>query len=70
VDSSKLAQTERLIAQIKKRLDVAERVLAHEGQFLEQIEVDTVNEKDLVTQVKEYFEGPAKGDAVAADSVK
>jgi hypothetical protein len=56
VDNSKLAQTEKLIAQIKKRLDVAERVLAHESQFVQAIPVDTVVEADLLTQVDEYFQ--------------
>ena len=45
VDNSKLAQTEKLIAQIKKRLDVAERVLAHESQFVQAIPVDAVAEQ-------------------------
>jgi len=56
VDNSKLAQTEKLIAEIQKRLDVAERVLAHESKFVESIPVDTVPEADLVAQVDEYFE--------------
>jgi hypothetical protein len=56
VDNSKLAQTEKLISQIKKRLDVAERVLAHESQFVQAIPVDAVVEADLLTQVDEYFE--------------
>jgi hypothetical protein len=56
MDSSKLAQTEKLIAQIQKRLDVAERVLAAESKFVEQIPVDTVVESDLVAQVDEYFD--------------
>jgi hypothetical protein len=55
VDNSKLAQTEKLIAQIQKRLDVAERVLAHESRFVESIPVDTVVEEDLVAQVDDYF---------------
>ncbi|MHC4116611.1 MAG: signal peptide-containing protein [Planctomycetota bacterium] len=55
VDNSKLAQTEKLIAQIKKRLDVAERVLAHESQFVQAIPVDAVEETDLLTQVDDYF---------------
>jgi hypothetical protein len=65
VDNGKLAQTEKLIAQIKKRLDVAERVLAHESQFVESIPVDTVLEADLVAQVDEYFqekEAPLEDD--------
>ncbi|MHC4424901.1 MAG: signal peptide-containing protein [Planctomycetota bacterium] len=56
VDNSKLAQTEKLITQIKKRLDVAERVLAHESQFVQTIPVDAVVEEDLLTQVDEYFQ--------------
>jgi len=56
VDNSKLAQTEKLITQIKKRLDVAERVLAHESQFVQAIPVDAVAEEDLLTQVDEYFQ--------------
>ena len=56
VDNSKLAQTEKLITQIKRRLDVAERVLAHESQFVQAIPVDAVVEADLLTQVDEYFE--------------
>jgi len=55
VDNSKLAQTEKLIAQIQKRLDVAERILAHESRFVESIPVDTVVEEDLVAQVDDYF---------------
>ena len=55
VDNSKLAQTEKLISQIKKRLDVSERVLAHESQFVQAIPVDAVPEEDLLTQVDDYF---------------
>lgn len=64
LESSKLAQTEKLIGQIKKRLDVAERVLAHEGSFVQPVEVDVIDEKDLLTQVDEYFH-PAKPEATA-----
>jgi len=64
VDNSKLAQTEKLIGDIKKRLDVAERVLAHEAQFVKPIEIDVINEKDLLTQIDEHFGGkPATVEA-------
>jgi hypothetical protein len=56
MDNSKLAQTEKLIAQIQKRLDVAERVLAAESKFVESIPVDTVVEADLMAQVDQYFD--------------
>lgn len=70
VDNSKLAQTEKLIAQIRKRLDVAERVLAHESKFVQAIPVDVVPEADLLTQVDEYFEAKqqlANAEPQAAD---
>jgi len=71
VDNGKLAQTEKLIAQIQKRLDVAERVLAHESRFVEAIPVDTVLEADLVAQVDEYFqEHEAPADENAAPVAK
>ena len=56
VDNSKLAQTEKLITQIKKRLDVAERILAHESRFVQAIPVDAVVEEDLLAQVDDYFQ--------------
>jgi len=58
IDNSKLAQTAKLIDQIKRRLDVAERVLAHESRFVQSIPVDAVTEEDLLAQIDEYF-GPA-----------
>ena len=58
VDHSKLAQTEQLIAQIKKQLDVAERVLAHKAKFVDSIPVEpAVNEKELLSEVDSYLAG-------------
>jgi len=62
IDNSKLAQTEKLIRQIKKRLDVAERVLAHETRFVQPICVDVIDEKDLLAQVDDYLD-PARADS-------
>ncbi len=62
LENSKLAQTSELIGEIKKRLDVAERVLAREGQFVEEIEVDVIDEADLLTQVHRHLDGePEQG---------
>jgi hypothetical protein len=57
IDHSKLAQTEKLIADIKKQLDVAERVLAHKAKFVDPIPVASsgVNEKELLTEVDAYL---------------
>jgi hypothetical protein len=68
VDSSKLAQTQKLISDIQKRLDVAERVMAHESKFVGSIpvdEVETVAETDLVAQVDDYFQARNNEPAVA-----
>jgi hypothetical protein len=66
IDNSKLAQSEKLISEIKKQLDVAERVLTHEAKFTEAIKVDVVNEKELVTQVDEYMAGKKPADETAS----
>ncbi len=63
MDNSKLAQTEKLIGEIKKRLDVAERVLARESDFVQPIEVSVIDEVDLLAQVDEYLYGPAETTA-------
>jgi len=61
VDSSKLAQTAKLINDIKKRLDVAERVLSHEARFAEAGPMETVSDEDLLAQINEYFARPGGG---------
>lgn len=58
VDNSKIAQTEKLIGNIKKRLDVAERILAHESNFVQTIPVDGVQEVDLLMEIDTYFGVP------------
>jgi len=70
VDNSKLAQTEKLIAQIKKRLDIAERILAHESQFVQTIPVDAVVEEDLLMQVDEYFQGRERQMSLASTATQ
>ena len=66
VNNSKLAQTEKLINEIQKRLDVSERVLAHENQFVQAIPVDAVPEEDLLVQVDEYFKAKDKEQRLAS----
>jgi flagellar biosynthesis chaperone FliJ len=55
IDTSKLAQTQKLIADIKKQLDVSERVLAHQSRFVEPMVIDVVDEKDVTRQADEYL---------------
>jgi chromosome segregation ATPase len=69
IDNSKLAQSEKLIAEIKKQLDVAERVLAHESHFVQPIPVDAISEKDLVNEIDAHLAGakaPSADPTVAA----
>lgn len=58
-DNSKLAQTEKLINDIKTRLDTAERVLAHEAKFTgEDVELEIIDERDILGEVDAYLNGP------------
>lgn len=60
LDNSKLAQSERLINEVKKQLDVSERVLAHESRFAHDIQVDAVSEKEVMSQAEEYLASAKK----------
>lgn len=55
LDDSKLAQTERLIAELKKRLEVAQRVLAREAKFVEMIPIEAESETRVVERIDAYF---------------
>ncbi|MBI4605255.1 MAG: hypothetical protein HY721_25105 [Planctomycetes bacterium] len=55
LDDTKLAKTQKVIAELKKRLEVAQRVLAREAQFIETIPVETVSESNVVERVDAYF---------------
>lgn len=70
VDNSRIAQTEKLIKQIKNRLDVAERVLSHESRFVESIPVDVIDEGELLTEVDEFIFGESTVETVSADAVE
>ncbi len=55
IDNSKIAQTQKLIDKIKTRLEVAERVMAYESHFVQDIPVDGVKEVDLLMQIDNHF---------------
>lgn len=69
IDQTRLAQADRLIRNLKKRLDVAERVLAGEARFTEPIEVAVVDEADLLAQVREHFATSTTDDATGSGGV-
>ena len=70
IDHSRLAQAQKVVGDIRKQLDVAEHVLAHEAKFTHAVPIDTIDEKDLLTQVDEHFsKSPAAPhDGVAHDA--
>jgi hypothetical protein len=70
INNTKLAQTERVIAQVKKQLDVAERVLASESRFTDAIAVDGIDEKELVQAVDDHFNTPRVATADAGPAAK
>lgn len=55
LDNSKLAQSERLIEEVKKQLDVSERVLAHEARFTQPLRVEAVSERDVMSEANDYL---------------
>ena len=57
IDHSRLAQAQKAVADIRKQLDVAEHVLAHEAKFTQPLPINVVDEKDLLTQVDEHLNG-------------
>ena len=68
VDNSMIAKTEKLIDNINKRLEVAERVLTHESAYVQVINIDEISEDELVEQIEEYFSdaGEEDGDVSVA----
>jgi len=66
LDDSKLSQTEKIIADLKKRLEVAQRVLAREAQFVEAIPVESgKDEHNVVESVDTYFQKKAESSTGA-----
>jgi hypothetical protein len=55
IDVGKLAQAERLVAEIRQHLNVAEHVLAREAKFTQPIPVDAIDPQDLVARVVRHF---------------
>ncbi len=61
IDSSKLAKAEKLIGEIRKRLDVAEKQLAYEARFVEQMPITgEVVEQELLAEVDAYLSKPGE----------
>jgi len=56
VDNSKLAQTEKVVADVRRQLAISEQMLAQEAKFARAVPPsDAINEKDLLSQVDEHL---------------
>jgi len=69
LDNSKLAQTRKLLDDLRKRLDVTRRVLAKEAKFVEFIPVETEDPQGLVDKIDSHFGRPATAEAPVGRSL-
>ncbi len=68
VEQSSLVRAEKLVAELRKRLEVAQKVLSTGAVIDEDPPMPQVSEEDLVVKVNEYL-GGGKGSATAAGAV-
>jgi hypothetical protein len=68
IDNSKLAQATQAIGEIRRQLDISDRMLAQEARFSQPMPIDTVNEKDLLSQVDAQLSGhPSQPASLSMD---
>ncbi|MGB9690318.1 hypothetical protein [Thermogutta sp.] len=65
-DDSKLGRIKELIADLRTRLDVAERLVQSQGLYQGEIPVENPNQKDIVDEVTEYFGNSGESQKVPA----
>ena len=70
IDHGRLAQAQKVVGDIRKQLEVAEHVLAHEAKFTQSVPINIVDEKDLLSQVDAHLKLPAPSDTEQARSEK
>ena len=66
VDDSKLSRADQLLSDIQKRLNVAERVLAHEESTALFIEPNLIDEVSLLAEIDAHLQGENKGGVSVA----
>lgn len=69
IDETKLAKTQRLLADLRKRLEVAQRVLEREASFAEPIPVPTVTIEALVEEIDQHFQKGRRAEAAVTARV-
>ncbi len=55
LDSSVLARANQLVREVETRLDVTERMLNSDIQFVEEIPLDSPESEDIAAQIADYF---------------
>ena len=55
IDNSKLAQTHRLLSELRKRLEVTQRILAREANFVDDIPLEHLDEETVLNKVDIHF---------------
>ncbi len=65
-DDSKLAETQKVIRELRKKLDVSQRYLAREAKFLETIPIEApeASEDDVVDRVDAYLRAGVEATSV------
>jgi len=69
LNNTKLAQTERLLGDLKKQLQIAQRVLERESELTEAIPVSTVTVENLAEQIDDHFRHEAHQDDLIPESM-
>jgi hypothetical protein len=67
IDDSQLGRVKDLIAQVRTRLTVAERLVNSQADTSGEIPLSTEGAEDIVDQVSEYFDGASQPE-VSADA--
>jgi len=57
VDESRLGRAKELVAELRSRLQVAEKLVGSESTFQGEIQLDEAGTEDIVDQVAEYLDG-------------
>lgn len=59
-DDSRLSRCKKLVQELRKRLDVAERIVEQDGKLMENLSIDSETPEDIAEQIDRYF-GEAHG---------
>ena len=71
LDTTKLAQTQRLLGDLRKRLEIAQRVLERESNFADPLPMRQVTREGLAEEIDTFFQkGPGVPETAAAPGAR